>query len=59
MEIEGINPHMGIDDILALLDSDHDVAYHKLNMILWSLQEKNIITFDEDALDREDSEPEY
>lgn len=50
---------MGIDEILAVLDSDHDRAFHKLNMILWSLQEKNIITFVEDALDREDSEPAY
>lgn len=46
-----IDGHMGIDEILTLLGGVNEESYNKLNMILFSLQEAGVITFDEDSLD--------
>lgn len=48
---------MGIDDILDLVaGTDHDDRYNTLNMILWSLQNLGVVTFNEDRLDELDGE---
>lgn len=46
-----LSPNMGIDDILDLLGEDREESYHKLNMILWSLQVMGAVDFHEDKLD--------
>ena len=48
-----IDGNMGIDEILNLLGKANDETYGKLNMILFSLQAKGIIVFNEDKLDKE------
>lgn len=51
------SPNMGIDDILDLVaGTDHDDRYNTLNMILWSLQDLGVVTFNEDRLDELDGE---
>ena len=47
-----IDGHMGIDEILELLGGVDYESYDKLNMIIYSLQEKGVIDgFNEDKLD--------
>lgn len=55
---ENIDAHLGIDDICNLLGGG-DKGYDTLNKILWSLQEQEVIDFDEDALDRLYNSPNY
>lgn len=53
-----LSPHIGIDDILELLGEDREESYNKLNMILWSLQEMEVVDFHEDKLDEWYNSPE-
>ena len=55
---EGVNAHMGIDDICNLLGGG-EKGYNTLNMILWSLQEQGAVEFHEDVLDELYNSPSY
>ena len=57
-ENEKLNVHMTIDEICSLLGGELK-GYNTLNAILWSLQEQNVITFNEDKLDELYSSPAY